>query len=51
MSLMEAVQNNPIHISRMTTLPLEYVREKFQSFLKEDHSEAVSYTHLRAHET
>ena len=39
MSLMEAVQNNPIHISRMTSLPPEYVREKFQSFLKEDHSE------------
>ena len=36
---MEAIQNNPIHISRMTALPPEYVREKFQSFLKEDHSE------------
>ena len=39
MSLMEVVQNNPIHISRLTTLPPEYIREKFQSFLKEDHSE------------
>ena len=39
MSLMKEVQKNPIHISRMTTLPPEYVRKKFQSFLKEDHSE------------
>ena len=36
---MEAVQENPIHISQMATLPPEYVREKFQLFLKEDHSE------------
>ena len=39
MSLTEEIQKYPIHISRMTTLPPEYVRKKFQSFLKEDHSE------------